>query len=858
MLPMGKKFKKHGNRQSADDLFHYAQRAMEKQDFKEALKNAKVCFRQDPSHQHRQLLERSWLARGLQLARAGLQTEGRAAAQELLAMGATQPDVRQGLPELLMAVGLYDQVVAGGKFSGLAPDAAVLARAADRAVADPATAPASLGGVREGAAKVREAIDALYSGDESAALAALSDVPRNSPFAEWKFFVRGLAAYYRHDDEAMHANWDRLAHDRFAARLARPLRRLADPAGSGDAVANSEEFREAIRVLEQDVCGGPVVWYLESLQSSLQAHRWRQALFGVRRWREEIRATLPNLVRRLDRLFYDLAVRKANPRWLYDLTVSFDPPRWDPRWNRAGALIAEGDDDALVATVERFWLAYLEDLASMPDLKRDERKLAQAMVWERLGRLWAGVSVDEDECEEDEYIDYGQGDEAEHGVSAREKTIECFKKAISLAPGFSDSYHALARNHLRWGQDAAAAKTFRQLLAKTPDDLNAIISLYNYHRKRDEIAAREYALQARRLKPASDDILNMVVAGRFLAARALARQDRWDEARAELSAVAEVAPKTSGFVLDVAVHRAMVEFKAGQPIVGGQWVDRALGEGGGSADVYMALAIEAHRYELPLQADSPAQLFHDRWLSSLAKHRGPAAGAMSRRIWAFMQENAQFSGKYAFLNDYLERVVEYVKHCRRIRWQAGDLTHVCRFLDLVVADRQFRALRGLLARLLDKGRKKFPQDPEFHATRGIVEMRRGPTYCDRRLARECLQAAIEAAKTSPHPNAKTIQQLAARRLRILGREYDDGPPMDDLPDGDDFADVPPEFFNARSSRAAIASLIQRIRALGGPDLRERLVDIIKQECAAMGRDSDEVIAALLGDAPVGAAAKEEE
>ncbi len=84
---------------------------MEKQDFKDALKNAKLCFRQDPSHDHRQILERSWLARGLQLARAGLQMEGRAAAQELLALGVSLPDVQQGLPELLLAVGLYDQAV---------------------------------------------------------------------------------------------------------------------------------------------------------------------------------------------------------------------------------------------------------------------------------------------------------------------------------------------------------------------------------------------------------------------------------------------------------------------------------------------------------------------------------------------------------------------------------------------------------------------------------------------------------------------------------------------------------------------------------------------------------------------------
>jgi hypothetical protein len=199
---------------------------MEKQDFKEALKNAKLSFRQDPNHEHRQILERSWLARGLQLARAGLQAEGRAAAQELLALGVSQPDVQQGLPELLLAVGLYDQVVAVGKIPGGArePDSALLFRAADPAVADPSTAPASLPGIRQGATMVRAALD------EAAALAALGDIPRSSPFAEWKLFVRGLTAYYRHDDATMRSNWDHLAADRFAAGLAAPLRCLADSA----------------------------------------------------------------------------------------------------------------------------------------------------------------------------------------------------------------------------------------------------------------------------------------------------------------------------------------------------------------------------------------------------------------------------------------------------------------------------------------------------------------------------------------------------------------------------------------------------------------------------------------------------
>ena len=290
-------------------------------------------------------------------------------------MGVSQADVQQGLPELLLAVGLYDQAVASGFDDGQEAAPAVLTRAADRAVADPASAPASLAGIRAGAATVRAALDALAAGDEGAALAALGDVPRNSPFAEWKLFVRGLAAYYRHDDEAMRANWDHLAPDRFAARLAAPLRRLADPtAAAGD----QEEFRQAIRILEKDLFGGPVVWYLDSLQQSLLDGHWREAVFAVRRWKKDFQAALPRLAERLDRLFYDTAVRKANPRWLDDLASAIDPPPWDPHWNRARAMISEADEDDNddLETTEKLWLAYVEDLASVPNLKADERTLA--------------------------------------------------------------------------------------------------------------------------------------------------------------------------------------------------------------------------------------------------------------------------------------------------------------------------------------------------------------------------------------------------------------------------------------------------------------------------------------------------
>ena len=839
---MGKKSKKHGNRQSANDTFQFAQRAMEKQDFKEALKNAKLCFRQDPSREHRQILERSWLARGLQLARAGLRTEGRAAAQELLTLGVSQADVRQGLPELLLAVGLYDQAVTSGKVfgDGQEADPVVLARAADRAVVEPAAAPASLPGIRAGAATVRAALDALAAGDENAAMAALGDVSRNSPFADWKFFVRGLAAYYRRDDEAMRANWDRLAADRFAARLAAPLRRLADPAW---AAGDPQEFRQALRVLEKDLFGGPVVWYLESLQQSLQARHWREALFALRRWKKDFQAALPGLAQRLDRLFYDLAVRKASPRKLNDLTTAMDPPRGDPRWNRARAMIAEEDDDETIETVEELWLGYIEDLSSMTDLKPGERTLAQAMIWEHLGRLWADVAEDECNCEkcrkarEEEAraaAEAGGPGLEELTPSARAKTIECFNKAIGLSPAFAAACRALAKNYIKWEQEDAAAEVLRRLLSHVPDDLDAVVSLYHYHRKRDEaLAARDYALRARRLKPASAEMLEMVVAGHFFAAQSLTRQGRWDEARAELAAAQATDPAAGGSPYDLAVRRAMVEFRAGQTAAGLRFLDQALAASDDPADVYLALSIEAVRYDLPFQLEGLPQQFLDRWQSGMKKRRSRAAGAMSRRISAIMQECRQLSGKDAFLNKYLERVVKYVSGCSRIRWQAGDLLHVCRFLDQVVQDPEFRDVRKPLVRFLDMGRKKFPQEPEFHATRGEMEMRRGRTSCNYRLARECFEMAIETAKASSHPKAKEIQELAGKCLRLLDR-YGEAAAEAESPEFDDFAGVPPEFFQGRGSR-------------------EEVIEMIKRMCAATGLSPEEMIEKIMRELPFAAA-----
>ena len=128
---MGTKHKRH--RQSApDQLFARAQRELAKGNAKEALKDAKVCFRSDASPQHRQLLEQAYLGRAQQLHGKRLVDEAGAVLDELAALVPTAIEVNQQLARLRVLLGK------GGAETTqlLQDDPSLLAQLVDDAVLD--------------------------------------------------------------------------------------------------------------------------------------------------------------------------------------------------------------------------------------------------------------------------------------------------------------------------------------------------------------------------------------------------------------------------------------------------------------------------------------------------------------------------------------------------------------------------------------------------------------------------------------------------------------------------------------------------------------------------------------------------
>src|SRR5262249_41438768 len=139
------------------------------------------------------------------------------------------PDWRQALALEVARCGEAERAL--GLLGPVPPSPELLGHLADAALTREGVAPDALPpALRDDLGVVREASRLTEAGQDAAAREALQKVGLRSPFLEWKLLLRGLLAYYQHDDARAVENWQRLDPQRLPARLAAPFRAALDPA----------------------------------------------------------------------------------------------------------------------------------------------------------------------------------------------------------------------------------------------------------------------------------------------------------------------------------------------------------------------------------------------------------------------------------------------------------------------------------------------------------------------------------------------------------------------------------------------------------------------------------------------------
>jgi len=808
---MATKSKRRSRGRSIAVSIDHVKRNLDRGDFKRALKDARVCHRQSPTPEHRCFLEHAYIGRAQQLMRNGLAEDSRRIIRELLDLGVTEPSVGAGLPELLLAVGMLDCLPQD--HDALTDDQRdrLRIKAADQAVVKPESTPKSMLELQDDAYRIRAALQAVEQGDESAALGHLRDIPRQSPFADWKYFVRGLIAYYQHDKTGTMANWDRLDADRTAARIAAPLKVVAGMASPQH--DNNLTLCSNISRLEKLTSNRTVLGKLTRLREFAADHDWPQLLKTLRMVRGALRDLDPGVYRRLVSCLCGVFVHDGLVKELDQLSRIVDPPPIDPHWNRAKAIaygntdFYDDEDDA-----EKYWRKYLCDLENLPALSPTQRDLARGMVWLRLAE---GCVIDATR-----FRNCRCG--ADHGPDIEEaegRARDAFEQCLTLAPAYSPGYAAAAGFHAAADRPEEAAGVYRRLLEHAPDHLDALLFLAKHHISRgNPLKAREFALCAREQKPLDRETGELLWSTHVGAARELARTEQFDKARDAVAAADRLLPARKDDY-DVLARKAVLEIKAGNAGDAQRFVEQAQEVLGEPTALWLAMTVETIRYDLPWQE---VCLYEQRWRQSLKRRcRSETASLMCQVLGAQLETSSQPSSRN---EAHVRNLLQYVSRCSRVKWRQEDLRRVCEFLEKM-------AELKLLTKFAKQGMRKFPEVGYFHWLMGMMEMEKGPFKFSRHLTIYRFQQAIKLASKSSDLRDKQIVENAKRCLGLVEAASPDCVHLDD--DGDDLDEYSEGCYD------------NDIDGLSPEEMRE----IIRTTCERAGLDPEAVLDEIINSKP---------
>ena len=732
------------------------ERMLLKRNYKDAVKQAKAIYRAESTSENRGLLERAYFLRAEQLDLSGLKSSAIEVTGHLLEFGVTDPRVTTDLPGLLLRLGLTrDALRIQGQAESPEGQSRLIQQAADRLVLHPASIQPPSPEVGREAAAVRQALELLTEGDEPGALELLREIARSSPLSEWRLFLRGLAAFYRHEQAESQANWARLDPDRAPRRIAAQIERL-------NRDAPSELAGEAeLGALEDIVFGERIIPGLRQLSELAGKNRWADLLRRLRPLQSVLGrvdarisdaltgALIPHLIRQASTLDY-----RSGARLISEFTRVAQPLSIDPSWNRLWALVWENPGGDLTESV-KFWTRYITDLESATGLSAEERPLAQAMIWSRiakldLDRLEAGSNE-----EGDGFVTSFQKIEDLDLKTLRRHALECLDRSIALAPGHRPTYDLLVRANQRSNEPGSLQEAWRRIIRVFPEDTDTLIQLAISCQGGNEPAlALSYIERARKLKPLDPILINQEVEIRASLARNLALAKQWDQGRAQFATIERLKPEEGRNYVHLA-HKAIFETKAHELARAKLHQTEALALLAEPAPFWLVMRVESIRYKLPMV---DRNRYSSLWNQELRKkRRSETAGAMAAFLAGFATRRIEYTG----IKSDTSSVVDYLDRTTTLSYRLDDLEEVCAFLDLQPTQ------SGLIEKLAAKGLKDHGESALMHMLAARSMVARGPFGGLASRALVHLETALRLAEASTRPRDLGLVPQIKETLSVL-------------------------------------------------------------------------------------------
>ena len=742
---MSKKNKRDRGRRRIDvDHLQIARRELAKRNAKVALEHARLQHQESPDAESREVLERALLARAEQMHDHGNRESANALIGELDGLGTTVAEVASSLDRLRALLGVFsprgDQAVG----SQVQPPDDLAAVLADQAVLYPQRRSPAYTELNEQADLVREALRDVERGEDAAAVERLAAIGRKSPFADWRLFVRGLAAHYADEVERVEANWSRLDPQRAANRIATNLQVFSGrlkPENCPVDVGTGQ------RRLQYAVSGSPVVSQLESIRDHFQSGRVHSALSALRLLRQRNGQSRKRLIERLTDLLWKRLVAEEDERGMRQLVKAVPGPPLDPNWHRARALLWDVLDSSDMNVLEDLWTAYIGDLQQCGALSEDERRIAVSLVHRRLADAFTEAAKTEGSRNERDFGFWDEYDE-EEGEEEREKYIEILQKqaeqhlrnALREHPLLLDAHRDLVALYQDADRPVDAIEAARQLLKHFPDHFDTLLWLANYFIEADmPMEAESYADQVSRLRPRDPAVRSLVWHQRMGMLRQLTRKRKFDQARERLNEAFAAPPSdVKPYTMDLLL--ATIEYKAKNSAAAETHLQAAVGKVQEPTVVWLMMHAYADRFSLGREVKND---FRDRFKAAIAKRpTSETAGHIAGFLRDFVVRRVKYSG----LATHQRLVVNYLNRSTKLAWQHDDLRAVCEFLRHLTTWQ----VRGLRSKLTADGTRRFPGDPLFPYLHAKFTMQETQYRVDYVSAVKDLERALDWNKTSEY------------------------------------------------------------------------------------------------------------
>lgn len=597
---MSKKHKQGGFKPLAtDDLKARVQKARTEGRYQQALELVKQLHKADPSSANLELLKDTYFHRAVQLRTMGYSRDA-----------ATVLDVASRLDDKNAAwiTKLADEM---GRCGDVQRTLALIARSKQLTPANsapPADQGKLLGSVVDAAflndkngkdalpADLRSEYDVIVNafalveaGKDDDAKTTLNAIGLRSPYLDWKLLIRGLQAYYNHDDDRARDNWSRLDPQRVPARLAAPFRAEIDvPYRDAQPAKTQQALRKQLEWVE----GGGIAGQLKALRESLANP---ESLAGAFRAIESLLPTLqdraPHLVPRLAGCLY-WSIMEHRPEELLRYKRVFGAPPDDPEFARITAMAMEREGG--LGEAHKSWQRYEKFLAEQRNVFPGEQgPLARALVWLKMGENAASIPDKEQRKKLPSFLrDLEVFPEALHPSADK-----CFEKSLELAPKLLDAHEGLFEYLVRSEKYPAAIKAAERLLALFPDHVKTLEELAGIYTRQDNHEQARVTLEkAIRHNPLDRDLRQRLGLTHLMLARGFAEKSQFDQARPHYQSGLTYS-EPNGFY-SVYCRWAACEIKAGDQAKADELLVKARETAPGELMVTYYLLVETSRLDL--------------------------------------------------------------------------------------------------------------------------------------------------------------------------------------------------------------------------------------------------------------------